>query len=261
MIDHRRRIVAADDHAGRLLLEVRASGLFSAKALGKAGDQTANQFLVHALREQPAVGVHRDVDVALLQVVDDLADVRDDVARLLIDEPPAPEQRVIARRLFEPIRRYLNGDVAFADIQRRLTQLPLLTARYVALLAVAVIGFRTSTPWWVESHVMFNLRPTIPDFIAVLVILPVFYFTYTYFVVSDYLARLCGFIFERTGQNLQLFFGSYRAKLFVALTVVSIAPLAAIVAVSALEFLIAFLQAYVFAILTCIYLNDAIHLH
>lgn len=37
--------------AGRILLEVRASGLFSAKALGKAGDQTANQFLVHALRE------------------------------------------------------------------------------------------------------------------------------------------------------------------------------------------------------------------
>lgn len=37
--------------AGRLLKEVRASGIFSAKALGKAGDQTANQFLVHALRE------------------------------------------------------------------------------------------------------------------------------------------------------------------------------------------------------------------
>jgi 3'(2'), 5'-bisphosphate nucleotidase len=37
--------------AGRILLEVRASGLFSPKALGKAGDQTANQFLCHALRE------------------------------------------------------------------------------------------------------------------------------------------------------------------------------------------------------------------
>jgi hypothetical protein len=37
--------------AGRLLLEVRAAGVFSAKALGKAGDQTANQFLVHAVRE------------------------------------------------------------------------------------------------------------------------------------------------------------------------------------------------------------------
>lgn len=38
--------------AGRILLEVRNSGVFSEKLLGKAGDQTANQFLVHALREQ-----------------------------------------------------------------------------------------------------------------------------------------------------------------------------------------------------------------
>ena len=38
--------------AGRLLLEVRASKVFSAKALGQAGDQTANQFLVRAIREQ-----------------------------------------------------------------------------------------------------------------------------------------------------------------------------------------------------------------
>lgn len=37
--------------AGRLLLEVRAAGLLPAKALGKAGDATANQFLCHALRE------------------------------------------------------------------------------------------------------------------------------------------------------------------------------------------------------------------
>jgi len=38
--------------AGRILIDVRESGVFSAKALGKAGDQTANQFLCHALREQ-----------------------------------------------------------------------------------------------------------------------------------------------------------------------------------------------------------------
>ncbi len=38
--------------AGRLLIEVRASGVLSLKALGNAGDATANQFLVHALREQ-----------------------------------------------------------------------------------------------------------------------------------------------------------------------------------------------------------------
>ena len=38
--------------AGKLLLDVRASGLLSGKALGQAGDQTANQFLCHAIREQ-----------------------------------------------------------------------------------------------------------------------------------------------------------------------------------------------------------------
>jgi F-type H+-transporting ATPase subunit a len=36
-------------------------------------------------------------------------------------------------------------------------------------------------------------------------------------------------------------------------------PLLMVVALTALELLVAFLQAYVFAILTCIYLNDAIH--
>ena len=61
------------------------------------------------------------------------------------------------------------------------------------------------------------------------IVLPVFYFTYTYFVVSDYLASLCTFIFGATASNLGLFFGSYTAKLLVALLVISIAPLAAII--------------------------------
>tara|TARA_B100000989_G_scaffold290515_1_gene263774 strand:+ start:3963 stop:4703 length:741 start_codon:yes stop_codon:yes gene_type:complete len=40
-----------------------------------------------------------------------------------------------------------------------------------------------------------------------------------------------------------------------------ILPLAFLVALTGLEIVIAFLQAYVFAILTCLYINDAIHLH
>jgi len=39
----------------------------------------------------------------------------------------------------------------------------------------------------------------------------------------------------------------------------SILPLVFAVALTGLEFLVAFLQAYVFAILTCMYINDAIH--
>jgi len=136
---------------------------------------------------------------------------------------------LIARYLFEPIRQFLVGELPFDLIQRRLTQLPLLTARYVGLLAIIIVVFRNSTPWWVESHVLYEMRPTVADFIALCVIIPVFYFTYTYFVVSDYLTELCSFIFERYGQTLRLFFGSYALKLLVALVVISIAPLAAVV--------------------------------
>ena len=45
------------------------------------------------------------------------------------------------------------------------------------------------------------------------------------------------------------------------LSVLSVAPMFLIVAIMLLELLVAFLQAYVFAILTCIYLNEALHLH
>jgi F-type H+-transporting ATPase subunit a len=46
-----------------------------------------------------------------------------------------------------------------------------------------------------------------------------------------------------------------------ALGVFGVIPIAAIVGVTALEFLVAVIQAYVFAILTCVYLHDALHMH
>lgn len=44
-----------------------------------------------------------------------------------------------------------------------------------------------------------------------------------------------------------------------AVVLLSPLPLLTAVALTALEFLVAFLQAYVFTILTCVYLNDALH--
>ena len=46
-----------------------------------------------------------------------------------------------------------------------------------------------------------------------------------------------------------------------ALGVFGVLPLAFVVALTGLEILIACLQAYVFTILTCLYINDALHLH
>jgi len=132
---------------------------------------------------------------------------------------------MISRQLFAPIKDYLEGRVPFESIQRRLTQLPLLSAARVGTLALIAWSFRLTIPWWTETTIP---PPTIADYVVTDLVLMVFYFTFTYFVISDYLATLCTFIFERYGDNLGLFFGSYRQKLLVALLVISIGPLAAI---------------------------------
>jgi 3'(2'), 5'-bisphosphate nucleotidase len=59
--------------AGRILLQVRGANLLSGKALGIAGDRTANKFLVHALCEQrPTDGILSEEEI-------------DNVARLSMD--------------------------------------------------------------------------------------------------------------------------------------------------------------------------------
>lgn len=135
----------------------------------------------------------------------------------------------LSSRLFVPIDRFLRGETSFEDTQRRITQLPILTAQHVALLALVLTIFRLTYTWLFTDPAATGVpQPTIAQVITLCIVLPVFYFTYTYFVISDYLADLCAFIFHRFDRNLGLFFGSYNRKLVVALLVISIAPIAAI---------------------------------
>ncbi|MCK5425318.1 MAG: F0F1 ATP synthase subunit A [Emcibacter sp.] len=59
------------------------------------------------------------------------------------------------------------------------------------------------------------------------------------------------------GHTMLKVFGGF----VVALGALGVVPFAFIVALVGLELLVACLQAYVFTILTCMYLNDALHLH
>ena len=66
------------------------------------------------------------------------------------------------------------------------------------------------------------------------------------------------------GHTMLAVFGGFVVALGAAggvLSVLSVAPMLLIIGIMLLELLVAFLQAYVFAILTCIYLNEALHLH
>ena len=59
------------------------------------------------------------------------------------------------------------------------------------------------------------------------------------------------------GHTMMKVFGGFA----VMLGVLGVAPVALLVALTGFEILVAFLQAYVFTVLTCLYLHDAIHLH
>ena len=96
------------------------------------------------------------------------------------------------------------------------------------------------------------LPPGVPIFLAPLLI-PI--------EIISYLSRPVS-LSVRLAANMMA--GHTMIKVFagfvVALGLYGIAPLLFLVAIYALETLIAFLQAYVFAVLTCLYLNDAIHM-
>ena len=99
---------------------------------------------------------------------------------------------------------------------------------------------------------------------AVLYFVLVFVFTYFYTAVtfdphqmSENLQKGGAFVPGiRPGQATEQYLG----KVVSRITLVG-ALFLGIIAVTLLEILVAFLQAYVFAILTCIYLNDAVNLH
>lgn len=136
----------------------------------------------------------------------------------------------IGTRLFEPIRRHLAGDLDFEAVQRRLTQLPLLSATVTGAISIVLTLIRFSLPDGYPPAKGVFPEPTLVDFLTLNAVFPVFYFTLVYFLVSDYLSHLCEFIFRLSGDTLRLFFGRYALKLGIALVLVSVVPLAVITA-------------------------------
>ncbi|MGD9512235.1 MAG: F0F1 ATP synthase subunit A, partial [Geminicoccaceae bacterium] len=63
------------------------------------------------------------------------------------------------------------------------------------------------------------------------------------------------------GHTMLKVFAGFIISLSAYFVVPSVAPMAITVVLYGFEFVVAFLQAYIFTVLTCLYLNDAIHMH
>jgi F-type H+-transporting ATPase subunit a len=120
---------------------------------------------------------------------------------------------------------------------------------FTVFLGVTIIGFAKHGLHFVTFFV-----PKGVPFVLLLLLVPIEIISY---FVRPFSLSIRLFANMLAGHTMLKVFGGFVVMLGVY---AGWAPLAFIVAFTGLELLIAFLQAYVFAILTCLYLNDAIHL-
>ena len=132
-----------------------------------------------------------------------------------------------------------------------------VTSHIIVTFALAMVVFLGVTIIAVVRHGLkfftFFVPPGLPMILAPLLV-PI--------EVISYLARpitlsLRLFANMMAGHTMLKVFGGF----VVALGLFGFAPFVFIIAIYALELIVAVLQAYVFTVLTCLYLNDAIHLH
>jgi F-type H+-transporting ATPase subunit a len=138
-----------------------------------------------------------------------------------------------------------------------------ISSQIVVTAALALLVFFTVLIYGLYKNGLKFLKIFVPSGIPVFVLpLVVFIEIFSFFLRPiSHSVRL--FANMLAGHIALKVFAGFVAMLGLALGTVGwiggILPLALTVALTALELLVAFLQAYVFAILTCIYLNDAIH--
>ena len=131
-----------------------------------------------------------------------------------------------------------------------------VTSHIAVTGALAIMVFVLVTAIALARHGIRFLGFFVPKgvpFVMLLLVVPIEVLSYFMRPIS-HSVRL--FANMTAGHTMLKVFGGFVVKM----GVFGVLPLALIIALTGLEVAIAFLQAYVFTILTCLYLNDAIHL-
>jgi len=132
------------------------------------------------------------------------------------------------------------------------------TSHIIVTFAMALVIFIGVTLIAIAKHKLhfltFFMPPGVPMYMAPLLI-PIEIISYLSRPISLSVRLFANML---AGHTLLKVFAGFVISLGIA---AGWLPLVFIVALTGLEIVIAFLQAFVFAILTCLYLNDALHLH
>jgi F-type H+-transporting ATPase subunit a len=131
------------------------------------------------------------------------------------------------------------------------------TSQIIVTFALAITVFIGVTIIGIIKHGFGFLRLFVPHGVPLVLLLLLVPIELLSYVIRPFTLSIRLFANMLAGHTMLAIFAGF----VVALGIGGVLPLAVDVALVLLELLVAVLQAYVFAILTCLYLADALHLH
>jgi len=138
------------------------------------------------------------------------------------------------------------------------------TSHIIVTFAMAAVVFIGVTIIGIAKHgwhfLSFFVPPGVP-FVLLLLLVPIEILSY---IIRPFTLSIRLFANMMAGHTMLAIFGGFVAPLLLAagaIKVFAVVPLGVDILLIFLELLVAALQAYVFTILTCLYLRDSIHLH
>ena len=132
-----------------------------------------------------------------------------------------------------------------------------VTSQIIVTFALAAIVFIGVTIIGIVKHGTHFLRLFVPEGVPIILLLLLVPIELLSYFIRPFTLSIRLFANMLAGHTMLAIFGGFAASV----GLLAILPVALDVAILALEVLVAALQAYVFAILTCLYLRDALHLH
>jgi F-type H+-transporting ATPase subunit a len=160
-------------------------------------------------------------------------------------------------RQFFPFVFTLFAFILFANLLGMIPYSYTTTSQIIVTFALAAVVFILVTAIGIIRHGFHFLSLFVPHGVPkflLLLLVPIELLSYC---IRPFTLSIRLFANMLAGHTMLAIFGGFAASL----GLLAFFPTAINVLLVGLEFLVAVLQAYVFAILTCLYLNEAIHLH
>jgi len=165
---------------------------------------------------------------------------------------------------FFPLVFTLYIFIIFANLVGMVPYSYTVTSQIIITLSLSMIGFLTINIVGIKKHKINFLSLFLPSGAPIALaplLVPLEFISYSFRVVSLAVRLFANMMAGHTLLKILATFAWKMLSIGGIFLIIQLFPLAVIIAITGLELAIAFLQAYVWTTLTCLYLSDALNLH